>query len=273
MKDKTATELMFESYLQQEGILYDYEPYNEGERNPDYSFKKNGVHILAEVEGILEIPLDRATEHIPPGGVHVGSLDPRDTYNLIRRRIDDASKQLKPHKDDVDYCIIILGKKEGYMIRKEDLFNSLFGDPVIRIPIDTRTGGPAANGYLDHRVTGALRKNKPTTKEMYAVHPFVSGVGIIHEFNASSYYQSKLWSKFFGELEEPEKTHERIVEALERVEKEMQDESKIPEIYRDPKRNLYRVEMIVNPLADKPFPEVVFDGQWDNIVTPEVKYV
>lgn len=136
LKKKTPSELMFENYLKQRRIPFDYEPYGVSGRNPDYRFLKAGYKVLVEVKGIESLPIDAGTRQLTPGRVHTFSLDPRKTYNQIRRRIEDASKQLKGKKDDADCCAIIIGKHAGWNIGRDDLVYAMIGDPVFSIPIN-----------------------------------------------------------------------------------------------------------------------------------------
>src|SRR5687767_7171729 len=127
--NKTATDEQFELYLQQRGIkAFEYEPYGSQDKNPDYLVKTKNAKILVEVKELEKLPLDRAAQG-DLKTLKTFTLDPRVEYDILRRRIDSASKQLKPHSANVDYTIIILGKKDGFDISIDTLFYAMFGDP------------------------------------------------------------------------------------------------------------------------------------------------
>src|SRR5687768_789399 len=97
---KTQTDEHLESYFQQEQIAFRYEPFRDkgqSPKNPDYLFEKKGLRVLIENKEIEEIPHDR----LIPNQAQL--LDIGGLLNLLRRRVDSASKQLKPYHKTVDY--------------------------------------------------------------------------------------------------------------------------------------------------------------------------
>jgi len=259
---------MFESYLRQRGISFKYEPFGDANKNPDYLVRANGKKILFEVKEIEKLPFDIASEGSLKTGKAFG-LNPVVEYNLLRRRIDTASKQLKPYTDQVDYSIIILGKKDGFGIDIDALFYAMFGDPYISIPIDPSTGGGSMEkSTLEMKVTGSFRKNRPQTKMMYSLHNYVSAVGLIKSFSARSYYQQKIIERYTKSKKYEAMTPEEGYHYL--CEMTAKHENLVPGVYSDPSKVLYKLELVTNPLGEKPLPEKLFYSKWDYIRVPKV---
>lgn len=153
---KTTTDLWLENYFKQEKITFTYEPFakKSGQKSPDYLITKANKRILIENKEIEKMPLDTTT-------TGVQTSDPRIYFSLLRSRIDKAAEQLKPYRDQVDYCVVILGKVSGFAISPtRDLFFAMFGDPVIRVPINLKSGKRTAKPYADLTMTGSLIKFK-----------------------------------------------------------------------------------------------------------------
>ena len=193
-------------------------------------------------------------------------MDVMGTANIVRRRIDAACRQLKPHKDKSDYCVIIIGKQRGIDIEMRDLEWAMFGDPVIRIPLTIHTGEPIGKEYFDMRVKGAFRKNDPTTRQMVFPHPYISGVGIIKELNGYRYYESQIYGKHSRGKYNPTKSLSYQIKRsfinLRNLFRKYKHT--IPEIYvKDRSKSIYYVEFISNPLGHNPLPEGFFKGFLD----------
>lgn len=264
--NKTPTDMWFENYLKQEGISFKYEPYgNSSGKSPDYLFEKAGKKILIENKEIEKTPFDNATT-----GVQM--LDPTLYFNLLRNRIDKASRQLKPYKDDVDFCVVILGKVSGFPIFFRDLFWAMYGNPIIRVQINTNTNKVREKPYLDLTMTGSMRKNHPTTKQFRAVHDYVSAVGLIKAFKGLAYYEEQVMSPVMAEYYEKNKDKEELVGgAFALYSKEWKKAQKnIPAQYQDPNKVYYRLELMANPLSKKVISKEIFTGQWDIVQFPKV---
>lgn len=269
---RSKTELLFESYLTQQKVKFKYEPFGSGEKNPDYRFKKNGATILAEIKEIKETPFDKASKASIAAGGTSFTLSPRDLSDLLRRRIDSACKQLKPHKDKVDYCVVILGKCEGWdEINLDEIFYAMYGDLYLSIPVDLQTGGgEVANARSALTIAGALRKNRPTTKEMYSPHPYLSGVGVVKEFNGFRAYKEKFFRKI---LQTEKNTGLGPLQALKLLQSCWEKyQHKLPKLYQNETRMFNKVQIDSNPLSTKPLPKEVFNGRWDYVRVPKIIY-
>lgn len=268
---KTQTDLMLENYLQQEQIPFQYEPFGDreqGTRSPDYMFEKVGKKILVENKELEQTLLDKVIPNTAQ------SLNLQGGLNLLRRRVDSASKQLKPYQKKVDYCVVLLGKKQGFPIGITDLFWALYGNPVIRVPIDTITGRPLRKGYTDLTAMGALRKNHPDTGEMIYVHDYISGVGLITSFNASLYYETTVMDPIMSDFASKQRNLplEQQMKAFLKYYTKVWGEKKkhIPDRYSNPNKTYYKIEIIANPLSRNPLPNNIFNAEWDVYKLPEI---
>lgn len=262
---KTRTDELFEKYLKQEGYQYKYEPFSHKSTIPDYLFYKDNIKVLIECEEVEKIPLD----HVRPGA---GSLDMNRYIETLRDKIYIASKQLKPYKDEVSYEVIIIGKKSGYDLDLNFLKWAMWGDPVIRIPIDL-TGNQRYKAYFDMKVKGALRKNDPMTKEMKFHAKYISGIGLIKEFNGLSYYKNLLYNKYIKTKKESniKVIYNQVMEFFNKSWQKYRKE--IPnEFYNNPNKIAYKIEIVGNPFALHPLPKNIFKGIWDLYFTPTVIY-
>lgn len=261
---KTIIDTWFEKYLLQEKLKYKFEPYGAvSGKNPDFLIRTDNLQVLVECKEIEHVVFDDIKG--------AQSVDADGHWASLRTRIDTASKQLKPYADKVDHGVIILGKAKGFaQISINDLHYAMFGNPVIRIPIGTRIGVPPGKAKFDLKAMGALRKNKPKTREMYFPHNYVSAVGIVIEFGALERHKQDFYDKVFeGFYDKKNPLESQLHEAFDLMEKEWK-KHKVPAEYSDPTKKLYKLLLIINPLSKKPLPKNFFHGNWDEIRLPEV---
>lgn len=263
---KTVTDLAFEEYLKQRRVKYLFEePHNQKGSVPDYFFTKNNKSVLVECKELEQLPFDKL-----PGGNGTVNLD--DELKPLRVKIDAASKQLEPYADDVDHLVILIGKKEGAAIDFMTLYWAMFGDPVIRIPLsDDPT--KRLKGYSDLKVKGSLRRNDPKTKQMHFPHSYIGDIGLIKGFYGLEFYKKKLFDKHAGNAgnkrDDLPKLISEVMEFMDTGWKVYENE--IPRyLLNEPKKILYRVQMVINPLSSKPLPLNIFNGRWDETKNPTV---
>src|SRR5579863_7759598 len=104
-KQKTKTEKLFESYLLQQDVAFEYEPFGKQGKNPDYRFHKDKKTIIAEIKEIDETPFQKESgARLAAGLSSAFSFDPKELYDILRRRIDAACQQLKPYQRTADGC-------------------------------------------------------------------------------------------------------------------------------------------------------------------------
>ncbi len=257
---KTIVDLRFENYLLQEGIKnFTYEPFNtesKQTKNPDYLVKK-GKSALVEVKEIESIPLDHVRG--------VGSMDAMGVAKIIRRKIYEASKQLKPYVKKANYCIIMLGKNKGFNFTIRDVEWAMYGDPIIRIPISSIQGRSHGKPEFDFKVKGAMRKNDPLTKLMYFPSAYISAVGIINEVNGHDYYLDIIYKKYMSPYNKNKSPDYEINKAFKEIEVLTKKyENTIPDPYRkDKNKSIFSLSIIANALSNHPLPKSFFSGQFD----------
>lgn len=261
---KTTTDVWLEKYLIQEGFRYQFEPYGSIKgKNPDFLVIGKNKKVLIECKEIEYDVFDKING--------VGSVDAEKHWNFLRTKIYEASQQLKPHASKVDHTVIIIGKSKGFsQISINDLYYAMFGSPVIRIPIRTKIGEEVGKAQFDLKVMGALRKNYPKTRTMYFPHSYVGAVGIVQEFGALNYHKQKFYDKIFEGFYDKNKPIEtQLDEAFSLMDREWKKHV-VPVEYSNPKKMLYKLLLIVNPLGEKPLPADFFHGVYDQIRVPEV---
>ena len=258
---KTAIDLRFENYLVQEGIKnFIYEPFktkSKQTKNPDYLVKR-GKSALVEVKEIESIPLDHVRG--------VGSMDAMGVAKIIRKKIYEASKQLKPYIKKVNYCIILFGKSKGFNLNIRDVEWAMYGDPIIRIPINTEKGAPRGKPEFDFKVMGAMRKNNPQTKQMYFPSAYISAVGIINEVNGYDFFMSKLYEKYMSPYNKNTLPREEIKRAFKEIKLiKKKYEHTIPDVYqKNKKKSIFSLKIIANALSNQPLPKSFFLGQFNS---------
>lgn len=268
-KEKSKTEKLLEAYLAQLNITFEYEPFGEGEKNPDYRFSSDKKVVLAEVKEIEETPFQKEVNaRLAANDSSSFSFDPKELTDLLRRRIDAACKQLKAHEKDAGACVVIIGQRDTGLneVTPDSIFYAMYGDLYLSIPIDAAEGKANGEATSELKVNGAVRKNYPVTREMYSPHEYLSGVGVVEEFNGHSYYEKKFYDQLLEKYKPP--TAEECLKYLESEWEKHQD--KIPEMYRDKDKMFYRVRIVANPLSKKPIPPDLFNGEWDEVRYPTV---
>lgn len=262
---KTDIDIRLENYLAQQRLSFTFEPFGTASKNPDYLFKKGDKAIIIECKEIEKVLLDNVTGF--------GSFDVMATANKLKKRINTATTQIKPHSSNADYSIILLGKTQGYDLGTQDVYWAMFGAPVIRVPIDLSNGRPLKEPYSDLTVRGEFRKNKPGTREMIFPHSYISGVGIIREFNGFTHYFRKVHNRLADErINRKAPFREQLKLSLALGDEVLaQHMEEIPEEYRNNREKMiYKVDIVTNPFATNPLPDSIFDSEFDETVIPPV---
>ena len=123
---RTASELLFETYLQRNGLTeWEFEPNWSGNRKkPDYLLRWNGKELLFEVK-------ERRSGKEPVNG----HFNP---YEGIRRKIKKACEQFKEFKEFKDECCSLVIANQGdphTLLAPEFVFGAMLGDPGFTFPI------------------------------------------------------------------------------------------------------------------------------------------
>jgi hypothetical protein len=160
-KKKTAGELLFEEYLSQRGLNFDFEKSRPKKRKkPDYTIVWGGQELLFDVK-------DFASRDFPE---HSGFYDP---IGPIRGKIDEAMEKFQEYKGHS--CSLVLHNDGAPLVHLSDpliVLGAMFGNPGFTMPIDTATGmsaGPTERAFLDGAKMIHSRRKKPRLAHISAL--------------------------------------------------------------------------------------------------------
>lgn len=177
MKSEPTRE-KFEKWLHESQIDFEYEPFGNNQKNPDYSFKFDGKSYLVEVkdliglEGIFNPPIRQGVAF---------SIDQEKLCRKIKSRISKAAEQLKAHKEEFNFLLVVIGETGPIpIVENRSVFNAMFGSDYLSIPIDpVSKAAVIGKATLQRRTNGQLRYNKRLEGllTMDTRHSYLSGVG------------------------------------------------------------------------------------------------
>ena len=240
--DRTAGELMFEAYLREQGYAVPaHEPDLGVTKRPDYVVERDGWTCVCEVKEFA-----RDTTSMPgigAEGAQFGSFDSATVLKPIRSQIREGARQLKPLADSGHALMVVIANPHGAWVDCSDqqVVAAMYGDPVIRLPIDTGTGIADGEPIFDLDRNGKLR----------ADHQYVSAVGFV-------------------------RVRERASDAIDQINQRLADKTskeRLEVIYsaRDrgelPEGSYHRIDVFktLSPSA-VPVPMGLFDGPKDRLL-------
>jgi hypothetical protein len=242
----TSGEILFEQYLSDRGIAFEYESASEsGGRRPDYLLKTE-PRTHCEVKDLELGPQDRAEMESFKKGNRVGSKGPDQLFGRIRDTIAKAAKQLRSHKGEP--CAVILYNANSFVNLASFLVGgAMFGDPVIAVPLD---GGEPSTAFTGGRTLG---DTKNTT---------IGAVAVVSRTNANQHLIDQTMAKL-GPWKGPGlPSVERVTEVVEALDR----------LYEERPEAALQVPFLTvhyNPYAVAPLPEQVFSGPHDR----HIKYL
>lgn len=163
---------MFEAYLREQGYaIPEHEPDLGVSRRPDYLVERDGLKCVCEVK-----EFDRETTSTPglgAGGNRFGSFDSETVLKPVRSQIRRAAVQLKPLADSGLPLMVIIANPHRAWVDTEDrqVIAAMFGDPMVSMTINTKTGTAESDPRFEFGRNGKLR----------ADHPYISAVGFVRE--------------------------------------------------------------------------------------------
>lgn len=128
-KLKAVSEVLFEAYLQAQGISYDYEPKIAGKKKQlDYRLDWTGRELFCEVKEL----------HASSAAPRSGHFDP---YRGLRKEIHEARKQFKEYKAD-HCCVLVIHNIDDWEFRDWPyvLLGAMLGDASLVAPFDAERG-------------------------------------------------------------------------------------------------------------------------------------
>lgn len=235
---KTPGEVLFETYLCEHDLQFEFEIRHTGKRKrPDYSIKHDGQEFLLDVKDF--VPKDFRER--------AGFYDP---IGPIRHKIDDAEEKFQEFKSHS--CSLILHNEGAPLVHLSDpliVFGAMFGDPGYSIPMNTGTGvpsGPTSAGFLDGGKFIHSRKQKPRLEH-------ISALLTVRKLNVGAL---RLTRYVEGLPKNPALTSsERAVAVLEHL-----DAVQLP---FDRDEEVVCVIVWANTFAVRPLPAVLFCGEFD----------
>lgn len=127
--NKTEGEILFEEYLNKQGIPFEFEKEFPGKRKrPDYA-------IVWHREILLDV---KDFDQPPAAGNRAGAFDP---YPRIREKIEQGRKKFKEYKGHP--CALVLrnlGHPHVMLESVDVMLGSMYGDSGFTIPINQHTG-------------------------------------------------------------------------------------------------------------------------------------
>jgi hypothetical protein len=245
------SEIWFDEYVRSLGKdPGDPEPDLGIEKNPDRLITWNGHEVVCEIKQFEANPFDRLLGTF-------GTLSMREALNPVRRKVMKASEQLKPLAESGLPLVVVLANPQGQPVQfsTREIIWALYGDPIIEIPINTKTGGPA--GEAQHTVgrNGQIRMQ----------HQYLSAIVALRHREHVQDWSDQNWEQVKAENPIEAGDYDAVVElgkiAMDRAQ-EAKARGEIPE------GGYFRAEVFTT-LSETaaPLPRDVFDGprdtRWD----------
>jgi len=246
---KTASEMLFEEYLQSKGFGYfQFQKQMPGTlKRPDYSLNFRGQEILFEVKEFVGTDDDFK----PRGGAY-------DPYEPIREKINSASKQLRDLKEYCS-CLVLFDKgKPGLDLSWRSIYGAMLGTPALCAPFDPVTQEFDPDSAYD--VLNPARAKMVRSREGQAIAPQNTAIRAI------------------AVLEQMQIGMRRFEIEVERLKRGPGDRLGIEEFWRllqnargtetDVSLRQLRVVLCENPFSSgrvRAFPRQIFSGPYDEI--------
>ncbi len=188
MATKTKGEELFETYLAERGLSFEFAP-ALGKACPDYLVHMPSGDILCEVEDFGEGDIDRdVKKQLKEKGFATSGGDP---YKRIREKLDVSSRQLREYKNQHP-CVTVLHNpgSHGVDLDTETVQGAMFGDITYVFSV----GKAGSQVPKDTRVVFAprrakLRPNQNTT---------LSAVAILECYQPNRDLIEKAMDEFYG---------------------------------------------------------------------------
>lgn len=239
---KTVSELLFEAYLNSQGIPHQHEPSNPGtKKHPDYPLKWNGHELVCEVKEL------RARRPPPSGAANF------DPYGGIRKEIHEVRRQFREYKETP--CVLVLYNVDDWEFRDWPyvLFGTMLGDLGLRFPFDVEECvmviGRERSAFLDGgKMIAPMTKNAQNTT--------ISAIAVLSKITKPNpeferEYERRLAKISQGRTAEPT-IDQRLAIRME-----------LYQVLPLTARQYPRVTVFENPLARMSLPREVFQGPYD----------
>jgi hypothetical protein len=152
---KTHSEELFETYLSQRGIAFEFEPEILGvPERPDYLIHWNGASVLLDAKEFQATGEDFA--------LRPGAFLP---FTRIREKIEAGRTKFKNLKDRCCALVVHNSLKPLVVLDNYHVQGAMLGDPAFSVPIDlpARPAPPGAATTLVFTGGGSMNQGKNTT--------------------------------------------------------------------------------------------------------------
>ena len=262
------SESLVATYLLQCGHHFVHEPYGgEKGKNPDFLATMHGKRVLIEVKELSQTALDKRLERdrthdSDTPGVSISHpfiIDHKENWATLREDVRRSAKQLVPHAEKVDFCLVLIGCRDGMADPPEerDLYATMFGDQ--RFQIRTNQAGDVDSTRIVYTASGALLKKEPERQH-------VSGVGFIKMRQPHDYHQGRYTN------------HAATIAKLAGLDFDAawdwafsiweQHIPKIPNYAKNPEAVMAFIHAVSNPFAHRPLPAGLLTARWDRTDLP-----
>jgi hypothetical protein len=237
METKNESEKVFEQYLDSNGFQdkWTYEPSIPGKsKRIDYLLVYDGENYFFEVKEM------RKKLNEPTGPAHI------DPCSILRAKIDEAREKFREYKEYI--CSLVVFNVDDGQFRSYPLFiiGAMLGNLGLKMDYDPNKGEAVAGSERNVFLDGGKMINR---KRMQPQNTTISAIVVLDNFldnieleKAISKEEVKQGKQFTG----PEMIGIR------------------KGLYKyHPVRTVPRVVVVENPFAQKPFPEGLFNGPFD----------
>jgi hypothetical protein len=233
--NKTQGETLFEQYLADRGIRFDYEVDAAG-RRPDYRLHTEPA-IYCEVKDFECGPDDRAEMEAYQQGKRDGSKSPDALYRRLRSALGKKAKQLHGAKGSP--CVVVLYNAAS-LLNFAPIFigGAMFGNPALTVPLNGES-------------TMAFTKGRTTAVDKYTT---ISAVAVLSRTHSNQ----RLIDETLGQWEGPGFPPDDLV--IAKIEAIVEQEKQRPNAFiRVPYVSVHH-----NPFASAPLLDTAFTGPNDH---------
>lgn len=239
---RTASEALFEQYLAEQAIAFEYELTMPGrQKRPDYRISWDDVDLFCEVKEL------HARQPRPDGAA---CFDP---YGGIRKEIHEARRQFKEYKESP--CVLVIHNVDDWEFRDRPyvLFGAMLGDLGIQAPFDERRGIVR----VDQMRSAFLGRGKMVDpKSRRPQNTTISAIAVLSELDVPNPEFEQEYRRRIAALDSklgvPPTTAERVGTRLA-----------LYRHLRPTAGRVARVEVFKNPYARTTLPDDVLDGPYD----------
>lgn len=248
---ETASEKLFEKFLDASGYTgkWDYEPEIAGQQQkPDYRLSWKGRNLFFEVK------------ELRGGGDLTEGVTWLDPYTHIRDEINEAARKFKSLRNEV--CCVVLQNIDDNEVRLEPPFvlAAMLGNLGSQMDFDAESG-VADISTVKNAFLGADKSSGRPGGKMLNPHSGkpqntrISAIVVLDIYRDTRRVDRVLKARISAR--EQDVGREVLAEEVFDIANTAFQE------YGDSSRNVPRVVVIDNPVARKPFPQKVFEGDFD----------